>query len=271
MQPVARQFGFTLVELLVAVVLASLLLAATSGIVSNALGTDSLVEERNRLMRDARFAMDRMTSVIRRSRKLLLPLVDNPNTDWPEHIREQTVPASPPIGSSTFATAVLAVTLPADIDLDADGFPDADDDRDGAIDEDLPNDVHHDFAAGIVGIDDDGDGSVDEGIGWFDDDEDGSDNEDPIDGVDNDGDGSIDEDPPTDNNGDGCSGICGVDDNDNGSIDESGSDDDTNRHCEASGFAFGYAGTGRSAEAIFRPSHGVWEIAAALTRLAMTQ
>ena len=75
-----------------------------------------------------------------------MPLKDNPNTNWPEHIREQTVPPSPPIGDSTLATAVLAVTLPAYVDLDNDGFPDADDDRDGLIDEDLPNDNHHDFS-----------------------------------------------------------------------------------------------------------------------------
>jgi hypothetical protein len=94
------------------------------------------------------------------------------------------------------------------------------------IDEDLPNDNQHDFFPGIMLIDDDGDGTVDEGTGWADDDEDGAENEDPLDGIDNDGDGSIDEDPATDNNGDGCSGLCGVDDDADGSIDESSADDD---------------------------------------------
>ncbi len=232
------QKGFTLLELLVAVVLAAMLLAATSGIVSNALGTDDLVAERNALLRDARFAMDRMTSATRRTRKLLLPLADNPNTDWPEHIREQTVPASPPIGSSVLATAVLAVTLPADIDLDADGLPDADDDRDGSIDEDLPNDIHHDFFAGIMLIDDDGDGLFDESLFWAEDDEDGNENEDPIDGIDNDGDGSIDEDPPTDMNGDGCPGLCGVDDDGGGTIDNGSNDNDDEQG--SSGFEDAY-------------------------------
>ncbi len=82
---------------------------------------------------------------------------------------------------------MLAVTLPADVDLDNDGYPDADDDADGLIDEDLPNDIHHDFFPGIMLIDDDGDGSVDEGTGWAEDDEDGAENEDPLDGIDNDG------------------------------------------------------------------------------------
>ncbi len=222
-----RQAGFTLVELMVAVVLAALLLAATNGIVSNVLGTEELVEERNRLTADARFAMQRMTGITNRSRHLLLPLADNPGTNWPEHIREQTIPATPPIGSSTFATAVLAVTLPSHIDLDADGFPDADDDEDGSIDEDLPNDIHHDFLPGIMLIDDDGDGAVDENSSQFwDDDEDGTLNEDPFGYIDNEGDGSYSEDPSSDNNADGCPGLCGIDDDADGNIDEGANDDD---------------------------------------------
>ena len=226
--------GFTLLELLIAVSLSALLLIAISGLISNALGTDELVVERNELQRDARFAMDRIVRTVRHSRNLLLPSNDNPSTNWPEHIREQTIPASPPVGSSSFATAVLAVTLPDYVDLDADGFPDADDDRDGKIDEDLPNDISHDFMPGIIGIDDDGDGSVDESsFLYWDDDEGGFFDEDPIDGIDNDGDGSIDEDPPTDMNNDGCPGLCGVDDNGNGTIDGGGNDDDDE---EGSGF-----------------------------------
>jgi len=230
--------GFTLIELLIAMALAGMLLAAASGLVNNMLGTEEIVAERNRLQEDARFAMDRMVRTVSHTRVLLLPLNDNPNTNWPEHIREQTIPATSPIGDSTFATAVLAVTLPAYVDLDADGFPDADDDRDGQIDEDLPNDIHHDFLPGIMLIDDDGDGYVDENSFWYwDDDEGGSYNEDPIDGIDNDGDGSIDEDPPSDNNGDGCPGICGVDDDSNGTVDGGSADNDDE---EGSEFEDGY-------------------------------
>ncbi len=233
-----RTRGFTLIELLVAVVLAALILLATSGLVRNVMGSDELVSERNLLQQDARFAMQRMVSAVGQSRNLLLPRNDNPNTDWPEQIREQTIPASPPIGSSTFATAVLAVTLPEYVDLDADGFPDADDDRDGRIDEDLPNDIHHDFSPGIMGIDDDGDGSVDENpsLNW-DDDEGGFYNEDPVDGIDNDGDGEIDEDPPSDNDSNGCPGLCGVDDDGDGTLDDGIDDDDDE---DGSGFDDGY-------------------------------
>ena len=230
-----RQTGFTIVELLTALALTALILAATTGLVNNVFGTSATVDERNELLRQARFAMDRIVSATSHSPKLLLPLPDNPGTDWPENIREQTIPASPPVGSSTFASAVLAVTLPEYVDLDADGFPDADDDRDGRIDEDLPNDIHHDFMPGIMGIDDDGDGSIDENSAWYwDDDEGGFYNEDRIDGIDNDGDGSVDEDPASDINGDGCPGLCGVDDNNNGSIDEGS--DDTNDDEDGNGF-----------------------------------
>jgi len=218
--------------------LAGLVLAAMSGLVNNVLGSEEVVAERNQLLRDARFAMDRVVNTTSHSRNLLLPLPDNPNTNWPENVREQTIPASAPIGSSVFASAVLAVTLPEFVDLDSDGFPDADDDRDGRIDEDLPNDVHHDFLPGIMLIDDDGDGYIDENPFWFwDDDEGGSYNEDRLDGIDNDGDGAIDEDPASDNNGDGCPGLCGVDDDQDGTIDDGIDDDDDE---EGSGFEDGY-------------------------------
>ena len=105
-----------------------------SGLVTNALGTDELVSERNQLLRDARFAMERMTRAASHSPKLLLPQADKSATNWPENIREETVPASPPTGDSTKATAVLAVAVPMYVDLDSDGFPDADNDRDGRID-----------------------------------------------------------------------------------------------------------------------------------------
>jgi type II secretory pathway pseudopilin PulG len=220
-----RNLGLSYVELLITLAIGSILIMGLSGVVGQGLKGYEVVKENNELNRQAQFAMEHMVRAISHSRRLLLPLNDNPNTNWPEHIREETVPASAPIGDSTKATAVLAVTLPLYVDLDNDGFPDADDDKDGLIDEDLPNDSHHDFTTGIMLIDDDGDGSIDEGSGWAEDDEDGADNEDPIDGIDNDGDGSVDEDPPTDNNADGCPGICGVDDDGDGAIDEGSNDD----------------------------------------------
>ena len=222
--------GHTLIELLMAVALASLLMLGLSGVASQAIQTHETVRERNRLTEDARFAMEQMVRAVRHSRRLLVPQADRSGSNWPEHIREQTVPPSPPIGDSTLATAVLAVTLPVSIDLDADGFPDADNDRDGQIDEDPPADNTFDNAAGIVQIDDGGDGAVDEFSSccyWDDDEHFGVTDEDAINGIDDDGDGRVDEDPGSDVNGDGCPGICGVDDDGDGLVDEgSGSSND---------------------------------------------
>ncbi|MCU7854326.1 MAG: hypothetical protein KZQ79_01305, partial [Candidatus Thiodiazotropha sp. (ex Lucinoma borealis)] len=155
--------GYTYIELLIAAVLAGIVVLGLSGVVGEALQTQDVTHEKNSLARQGNEAMQYMLRAVLQSRRLLLPLNDNPNTNWPEHIREETVPATAPIGDSTRATAVLAVTLPEYVDLDKDGWPDADNDKDGLIDEDLPNDSQHDFSPGIVLIDDDGDGTVDEG------------------------------------------------------------------------------------------------------------
>ncbi len=217
--------GFTYIELLFAVAIGTILMASLIGVVYTASETQDDIRQRNQLAGDARFAMARMVDMLSHSRLLLLPLRDNPATNWPEHIREQTLPPSPPIGDSTLATAVLAMTLPAHIDQNNDGVADADNDGDGRIDEDLPSDNNGDGGDGIAGIDDDGDGSVDEG-GNSDNDEQGTDNDDWINGLDDDGDGSIDEDIGQDMNADTFSGIRGVDDDGDSFIDEEGQNND---------------------------------------------
>lgn len=224
----SRNAGYTLLELLIATALAGLLMAGIAGIVDRALGSQELVEERNSLNTDARFAMQRMVRAVSETRQLVLPMVDKPGTNWRENVREETVPASPPEGDSTKATAVLAVSLSASFDLDADGFPDADNDRDGLIDEDFPSDIAYDFDPGIHLIDDGGEGLVDEG--FFNDGDDderaNQSDEDPINGIDDDNDGPVDEDPSGDMNGDGAPGVAGVDDDNDGQVDEGSSNDD---------------------------------------------
>ena len=218
--------GFTIIELLISLAIAALLLTAMTGLVNNVLETQNDVGRRNDTTRDGRFAMQRMITAALGTKRLLLPLADNPNTNWREHVREQTVPASAPEGDSTLATAVLAVTLDPTLDIDADGFPDGDNDKDGRVDEDPSDDATNDLAAGLVGIDDDGDGAVDEGSTTPDDDEDGGDDEDPVNGQDDDGDGAVDEDAPHDIELDGRSGVADFDDDGDGSIDEDHQHDD---------------------------------------------
>lgn len=227
--PAAHQSGFTLIELLISASIAGLLIAGLNGVIGQALTIQGAVSEKNDLTRQARFAMEQMVRAVSHSRLLLLPLNDIPSTTLLENIREQTEPPSAPPAGSSLGTAVLAVTLPAYQDLDGDGFPDADDDRDGRIDEDLPDDKSHDFAPGIYRIDDDGNGIMDYSLSPDADDDESNDlakNEDSINGLDDDGDGSIDEDPGADNNGDGCPGICGVDDDGDTVIDEGVPQDD---------------------------------------------
>lgn len=217
------QSGFGYVELMLAVTISALIMAGMMGVVDTATDTGESVNQRIELTRQAQFAMKQMTGMISRSRRLILPLADSSRSDWPDNIREQTIPASAPTGSSTLASAVLAVTLPADVDLDGDGFADADNDEDGRIDEDLPADITNDFAPGIYLIDDMGDGTVDKfkACCYEDDEEDfGITNEDPVNGIDDDGDGLVDEDPWGDMNADTCPGFCGIDDDGDGNIDE---------------------------------------------------
>lgn len=231
MRPRKFYSGFTLIELIVSIAIAAVLLTGLQQILSTSLLAARSVSERTDLARDARFAMGRMVDAVRASEKLLLPLVDNPATNWDEHIRVETIPASPPQGSSTLATAVLAVTLDRTQDMDLDGIFDADNDGDGQFDEDPSGDVTNDFETGIIGIDDDGDGAVDEphssaGPAEDDDDEDGIANEDGWNSIDDDGDGLTDEDPKKDMNGDALSGIGGFDDDGDGNIDEDDKNDD---------------------------------------------
>lgn len=221
-----RDRGFTLIELLASVTVASILLLGLAGMISQSLHSKTSVHAQNHLNREAHFAMQQMARAVEHSDRLLLPLVDNPATDWPENLREQTVPASAPPGSSVQASAVLAVTLPRDIDQDRNGIPDADNDGDGRFDEDPGADNQADSASGIYLIDDDGDGLIDEGSLANNDEEAATEGEDPFDTRDEDADQSIDEDLPADRNADGCSGICGIDDDKDGAIDEETAEDD---------------------------------------------
>ena len=135
-QTVQQARGYTLVEVLATVAIGGALVLGLSGVVGTALDTHHVVAGTAEANRSANEAMARMVSAVSQTRRLLLPLADVSATNWPEHIREQTVPASPPVGTSVLATAVLAVSLPATVDLDNDGVPDADNDNDGRLDED---------------------------------------------------------------------------------------------------------------------------------------
>ena len=203
-----QQAGFTLLELLICLALSTIIILGLSDILSTSLATRRIVHAENDSALQAEFAMDRMLRMVAGSRRLMLPLGENPATAWSESVRN-----------------VLAVTLPASIDLDNNGIADADNDADGRIDEDMWEDNTNDHLPGISGIDDDNDGTVDEGSEQ-DNDEDGTAKEDILDSIDNDGDGSIDEDFPKDMNDDGKPGIKDIDDDGDGEVDEGSNEDD---------------------------------------------
>jgi len=220
---VSSQNGFTLLEILLALAIGGVLIAAISGVINTALQAEQSTRLQNNTLQQARFAMQRLTSAVSKTPSLLIPLADNPATAYSESVRN-----------------VLTVSLDPTLDRDKDGWADANNDKDfldvnksgtrdvgepERIDEDFDKDNTNDKAPGIVGIDDNGDGTVDGG-GPNDNDEDGSNNEDAVNGLDDDGDGSVDEDTDKDMNGDGQPGISGVDDDYDGSIDEGKKDDD---------------------------------------------
>lgn len=209
----SRLSGFTLIEVLLAAAITAVLLTSLGSVVTNSLDVNDEVRLRNALTRDARFAMGRMIRAVNRTRVLLVPMAEDPNTMNSESLIEP---------------GLLAVSLDPYLDRDLDGFSDADNDRDGLVDEDLPRDSSNDGKPGIIGIDDDNSGIADFSFaGDRDDDETGFiGDEDPIDGADNDGDGAIDEDPPADMNGDGAPGVAGVDDDGDGLFDEGNPEDD---------------------------------------------
>lgn len=222
--------GFSLLELTISIAVAAILLTSlstTTGEIS-ALQTRAVADQLQ--LQQLEFALQRMQQAVTTSNRLLLPLYDNPNTDYTENSREQFVPAGSPVAGTTLETAVLAVALNPTADLNQDGIPDADNDGDGRVDEDWPNDMTNDGEPGIINIDDDGEGSVDEGFFSASDDDEASygifNNEDPINLIDDDNDGTVDEDPNSDMNGDSEPGIAGVDDDGDGSIDEGNDADD---------------------------------------------
>ncbi|MBT8437338.1 MAG: prepilin-type N-terminal cleavage/methylation domain-containing protein, partial [Gammaproteobacteria bacterium] len=88
-RPLFSHDGFTYVELMITLAIASLIIVGLGGVVGQALQSQDAVSESNRLTRDARFAMQRMLRSVTNSRRLLLPLRDNPSSNWPENIREQ--------------------------------------------------------------------------------------------------------------------------------------------------------------------------------------
>lgn len=225
----SQQRGLSLVEVLVALVAAAGLLVGAAPLLQHAMSARVETDARLTLNRDAHFALQRLSDAVGQTHRVFVPQVDLDETDFDESVREQYVPDSlAPLGAGG-GTALLSVALGARVDTDGDGVADADNDRDGQVDEDPGGDITNDDANGVYQMDDNGDGVVDpSSFSNFEDDDEYRNfpNEDPVNGRDDDGDGSVDEDPNNDLNGDGQPGVAGVDDDGDGLIDEGNRDDD---------------------------------------------
>lgn len=183
-----REHGFSLVEALVALATIATLLVAGTQLFAGLLQAESSVSGEVGLYPEAQRVLSNLAEAVAHARFLQMP------------------------NGRCRTTADLVLSAHVD------------DDGDGRIDEDPPA-MLWGAASGLPGIDDDCDGFVDEGL-LGDDDEDGTENEDPRDGVDNDGDGSIDEDPSADANGDGFPGAAYWDDDGDGKVDDGTPEDD---------------------------------------------
>lgn len=208
-----REHGLSLVEVLVATALLSILVLGLGDVSFSTLALRDELADRNRAVADAQFALERISEALAASPTLLLPRADDPTSPTEENVR---------------TPGLLAVRLDPTLDLDRDGFADADNDKDGRVDEDWPADASFDGKPGLFGLDDSADGTID-GPDIGDDDESTGTlrvDEDPINGIDDDRDGSVDEDPSSDMTGDGVAGLAGVDDDGDGQIDEGAAGDD---------------------------------------------
>lgn len=185
--------GVTLIELVVAIFLVSMIAAGLSELLSIGLLSSRENRTKSELMDSANYAMNRMINAVRDTDSVLIPTNANAVRD------------------------VLAISAVID------------NDNDGEIDEDGGSDIGNDGQPGLAGFNDDGDGSTDEGGAGalLDDDEDGSTDEDIFgDGLDNDTDSNYDEEFMSDRNSDGCPGVCSQDDDGDGSTDEGSTSDD---------------------------------------------
>lgn len=189
--------GMSLIELLLAIMLLSIITAGAAMILDVCLRAQAYSQQKEITYSQGMIAMNRMTTRLRSCSHVMVP------------------------GKLDETRNLLA--LSGSINDDNDFF--FGDPLFPRIDEDTTADNTFDDVSGVHGVDDDGDSSTDEAH-WNDDDEDGVNEDDPINGEDDDEDGEIDEDWPDDMNNDGAPGIDGMDDDGDGVVDEGHFKDD---------------------------------------------
>ena len=182
--------GLTLVELLVAITIVSIIALAAMPMLSTSIESHNQGMTRSRLYHEGLLIIERITTGLKKTTILLVPNGHTPTRDILAYSR--------------------LVNTDNDFYFGDPLFP--------RVDED-PDVEFSGGSYGVKGVDEDGDGTADE-ESWDDEDEDGSTQEDFLNGLDDDGDGNIDEEAVDDYNQDSMPGFEGMDDDGDGAVDE---------------------------------------------------
>jgi len=212
MMKLSEENGLTLVELLMSIAVFGLMAVAASSLLSSTLDAHGVDDRRYRLYQEGLMIMERVTRQARQTSYLMIPNCHTPvrtilacssntNDDDDSYFGDPLFPrfdedAGSDVdddlndGVAGFDDDGDGQTDEGDFtDDDEDGSNDeetldgVDNDGDGCVDEDLGSDSNGDAESGISGVDDDGDGATDNGLSNNDDDEDGKNNEDPVNAV----------------------------------------------------------------------------------------
>jgi len=89
-QPIIHQAGQSLIELLISITIAGVLLAGMQGLINTALNAETSTHTRNNTVQQGRFAMQMMVQSVRKTRRLMIPLGENPATAYLESDRNGT-------------------------------------------------------------------------------------------------------------------------------------------------------------------------------------
>lgn len=213
-RPLLGPKGLTLLELMIAVSITALIAVALAGFTRSILRVNSREEGRLQTYYDGFAAMERMTGAVKRATFVLIPngheedrtllaLTGFLNDDGDFYFGDSLFPRiDEDVDRDSDLNDVPGIK---GVDDDGDGWIDTsgdkedddedywgtglknedpldgrDNDGDDCIDEDLDHDMNKDGLPGIRYMDDNGNGVVDDGKGKEDDDEDGSENEDPF-------------------------------------------------------------------------------------------
>jgi len=203
--------GLTLIELLISIGLLGLIAMAGTSMISSSIEGHDRVGGRSDIYQEGMLIMERLTGQIKRCTFLLIPnnhapvrnivavsgfvnedddfyfndplfprIDEDPSADLTKD-NEAGIGGIDDDGDGSIDEAPAGTSDDDEDDLvNEDDFDGMDNDGDGNVDEDLRQDTNNDGEPGIALMDDNGDGTADNAANKFDDDEDGTVNEDEL-------------------------------------------------------------------------------------------